>query len=108
MTSDGVDGTAAEIRTGAESCNRRTRGLRIKRGDERLAPRYIEPEYPHTPAGGARPRDPRRELQVASALRNRTGLTIWSFFCGAAGPAGWLRGKTRPSRRATPSGKGCR
>ena len=56
--------------------------------DGRLAPRYIEPAYPHTPAGGVKSYRRRRELQVASALRNHTNFMIASLIYGAAGPAG--------------------
>jgi len=103
MTSDGVYGTAAEDRAGAELCDRPPGWLRIKRDDERLAPRYIGLAYPHTLAGGVTPHRPRRERQVASALRNRTDLTIANLICGAAGPAGrpraGARSRLRPSRR---------
>ena len=51
MTSDGVNGTAADGRAGAEP----PRPVFIKRDDGRLAPRYIGPAYPHTPAGGVTP-----------------------------------------------------
>ena len=92
MTSDGVDGTAADGRAGAESCDRPF----IKRDDGRLAPRYIGPAYPHTPAGGAVPHRHRRELQVASALRNCTAFMTGSLIYAAAGPAGWSRAQVRP------------
>jgi hypothetical protein len=95
MTSDGVDGTAADGRAGAGSCDRPF----IKRDDGRLAPRYIEPAYPHTPAGGAVPHRHRRELQVASALRNRSDFMIASLTLGAAGPAGSSRRKGRSRLR---------
>jgi hypothetical protein len=95
MTSDGVDGTAENVRAGAEMCNRPPGQLVIKRGDGRLAPRYIEPAYSHTPAGGDTPHHPRRERQVALALRNSTNLMIVNLICGAAGPAGRLAPETR-------------
>jgi len=54
MTKDGVDGKAAdEARAAAH--NRPPGRLRIKLDDGRLAPRYIEPAYLHTPAGGSSP-----------------------------------------------------
>ena len=96
MTSDGVSGTAADGRAGAKPCDRLPAPLFIKRDDGRLAPRYIEPAYPHTPAGGVTPHRHRRELQVASALRNRTNPMIASLICGAAGPTGRPRAKSRP------------
>ncbi len=106
MTSDGVHGTAADCRAGAELCDRRPGPLFIKRDDGRLAPRYIEPAYPHTPAGGVTPHRHRRELQVASALRNRTTFMIASLICGAAGltgrpgaePCAYLRPPPRPAK----------
>ena len=96
MTSDGVDGTAADGDAGAKPCDRPPGPLFIKRDDGRFKPRYIEPAYPHTPAGGVTPNRCRRELQVAFALRNRTDCMIASSICGAAGPAG------RPSAEAWP------
>ena len=96
MTSDGVDGTAADGRAGAELCDLRPGPVFIKRDDERFAPRYIGPAYPHTPAGGVTPHHHRRELQVASALRNRTNPMIASSTCAAAGPTGRPRAKSRP------------
>ena len=96
MTSDGVHGTAADCRAGAELCDRRPGPLFIKRDDGRLAPRYIEPAYPHTPAGRVTPHRHRRELQVASALRNRTNFMIAIATCGAAGPTGWFCAEARP------------
>ena len=69
MTSDGVDGTAADEARAAPH-DRASGRHAIKRDDGRLAPRYIEPAYPHTPAGGVAPDSLRRERQVASALRN--------------------------------------
>ena len=96
MTSDGVDGTAADDRAGAELWDRPPWPLFIKRDDECLAPRYIEPAYPHTPAGGVDPHRLRRERQVASALRNRTDLMIASLICGTDGPAGRPRTEARP------------
>ncbi len=88
MTRDGVVGTAADGRMRSELGDWPRRPLFIKRDDGRLAPRYIEPAYPHTPAGGVTPNRLRRERQVAFALRNRTDLMIGSFYCGAAGMAG--------------------
>ena len=103
MTSDGVDGTAANSRAGAAQCDQSPGPLFIKRDDGRLAPRYIEPAYPHTPAGGVTPHRHRRELQVASALRNQTHFMIASLICSAAGPTGRPRAEPciclRPSPR---------
>ncbi len=98
MTSDGVNGTAAYGRAGAKPCDRSPAPLFIKRDDGRLAPRYIEPAYPHTPAGGVTP-NLRRERQVASALRNRTNFMIASLICGAAGTAGRASAEARPRAR---------
>ena len=106
MTTDGVHGTAADCRVDAELCDRLPGPLFIKRDDGRLAPRYIEPAYPHTPAGGVTPHRHRRELQVASALRNRTTFMIASLICGAAGltgrpgaePCAYLRPPPRPAK----------
>jgi hypothetical protein len=93
MTSDGVNGAAADGRAGAEPLG----PLFIKRDDGRLAPRYIEPAYPHTPAGGATPNRRRRERQVASALRNHTDFMIANLICGAAGTAGRAPAKACPA-----------
>ena len=87
MTCDDVDGTAPDCQPRAEPCDRTPRPGFIKRDDGMLRPRYIEPAYPHTPAGAARD-SRRRERQVASALRNSTDLLIASLICGAAGTAG--------------------
>ena len=102
MTSDGVSGTAADGRAGAKPCDRLPAPLFIKRDDGRLAPRYIEPAYPHTPAGGVTPHRHRRELQVASALRNQTHFMIASLICGAAGSTGRRCAKMRSRLRPPP------
>lgn len=47
----------------------------------------MEPAYPHTPAG-AFSHPHRRELQVASALRNCTDLVIANLSCGTDGITG--------------------
>ena len=93
MTSDGVNGTAGDGRAGAEPPG----PLFIKRDDGRLAPRYIGPAYPHTPAGGVTPHRLRRERQVASALRNHTNFMIANLICGAAGIAGRASGEACPA-----------
>jgi hypothetical protein len=99
MTRDGVVGTAAKGRARSELRDWLRRPLFIKRDDGRLAPRYIEPAYPHTPAGGVTPNRLRRERQVASALRNRTDFTIRSFYCGTGGRApADARPRVRPPR----------
>ncbi len=98
MTSDGVHGTAADGRAGAEPPG----PLFIKRDDGCLAPRYIEPAYPHTPADGVTPYL-RRERQVASALRNRTDFMIANLTCGAAGTAGRASAEACPGAR--PAGR---
>ena len=97
MTSDGVDGAASDDDAGPKSRNRLPGLLFIKRDDGRLAARYIERAYPHTPAGGAVPDLRRCERQVAAALRNQTDLLIASFDCGA-GSAEWpgLAARSRP------------
>jgi hypothetical protein len=87
MTSDGVDGTADDSQPATGRGDGRPGPVLINRDDGLLASRYIEPAYPHTPAGAA-PHSPWRELQVASALRNDPDLLIASFFVGAGGPAG--------------------
>ena len=86
MTCDGVDGTAADCQPRAGPFDRAPGQRFIKRDDGLLSPRYIEPTYPHTPAGAAR-NSRRRERQVASALRNSTDLLIANVICGAAGSA---------------------
>ncbi len=93
MTSDGVNGTAADGRAGAEPPG----PLLIKRDDGRLAPRYIEPAYPHTPAGWVTPNCLRRERQMAFALRNHTDFMIANLICGAAGTAGRAPVEARPA-----------
>jgi len=100
MTSDGVSGTAAYGRAGANPCDRLPAPLFIKRDDGRLAPRYIEAAYPHTPAGGVTPHL-RRERQVAFALRTQTDLMIANLTCGPAGTTGGASAEARP--RAQPS-----
>ena len=102
MTSDGVHDTAADCRAGAELCDLRPGPVFIKRDDERFAPRYIGPAYPHTPAGGVIPHRHRRELQVASALRNQTHFMIASSICGAAGSSGRRCAKMRSRLRPPP------
>jgi hypothetical protein len=103
MTSDGVGGTAADGPAGAGSSNLPPRPLFIKRDDGCLAPRYIELAYNHTPAGGVTPHHPRRERQVALALRNTTDLMIVSMTRGAASRAGRRTAEARlclrPPRR---------
>ena len=96
MTSDGVNGTAADGRAGAELPG----PLFIKRDDGRLAPRYIERAYVHTPAGGVTPHRRRRERQVASALRDHPVFMIASLICGAAGTAGRASAEARPRGRS--------
>ena len=98
MTSDGVDGTAADGQPGAGPWSQVPCRVFIKRDDGRLAPRYMGLAYPHTPAGAA-PHSPWRELQVASALRNDPDLLIASFFFGAGGPAGRACARLRPAKR---------
>ena len=101
MTSDGVHGTAADCRAGAELCDRLPGPLFIKRDDGRLAPRYIEPAYPHTPAGGVTPHL-RRERQVASALRTQSDFMIVNSICGPAGTTGGASAEARPRARLSP------
>lgn len=100
MTSDGVGGTAADDQAGAGLHDRAPGTPLIKRDDGRFAPRYIGVAYPHTPVGGV---TPRRERQVAFALRNTTDLMIASLICGADGTAGRtgaeVRRRVRPPRR---------
>ena len=96
MTSAGVDGTAADGRAGTEPSDRPPGPLFIKRDDGRLAPRYIERAYLHTPAGGVTPYRRWRERQVASALRDRTVFMIASLICGAAGTVGRTSADARP------------
>ena len=90
MTSDGVDGTAADGHPGghpgARAWDEAPRSPFIKHDDGRLAPRYIGRDYSHTPAGAA-PNSLRRERQVASALRNTPDLATLSCFSGADGTA---------------------
>jgi hypothetical protein len=71
----------------------------IKGDDGRRSARYIEPAYPHTPAGAA-PNSPRRERQVAFALRNNSDLLMMSLICGAAGRS---RGDLRLRMRRAPA-----
>ena len=68
----------------------------IKCDDGRLAARYIDLAYPHSPAGAAL-NSLRRERQVASALRNCTDFVMTSLICGAGGIAG--RAGTDPRLR---------
>ena len=103
MTRDGVVGTATKGRARSELRDW-PQSLFIKRDDGRLAPRYIEPAYPHTPAGGVTPNRLRRERQVASALRNRTDFMMRSFYCGAAGTAGRASPDARPRVRRPAKG----
>jgi hypothetical protein len=103
MTSDGVDGTAADGQPGAKPRDQAAGPPFIKRDDGRLAPRYIEPAYPHTPAG-VTPNNLRRERQVASALRNTTDFEIASFNCGADGTAGGTCADPRLRVRPAASG----
>ncbi len=99
MTSDGVDGTAADRRAEARPRGRPPGPPLIKHDDGRLLERYIEPAYPHTPAG-ATPESPRRERQVASALRNSTDFVIASLICGADGTTGRACAEARLRRAA--------
>lgn len=88
MTSDGVDGTAATGRSGACPWDGPLAPSFIKRDDGRFAALYTEPAYPHTPAG-ADPQLPRRERQVAAALRDYgPDLPIASVRRGTAGATG--------------------
>ena len=96
MTRDGVAGTAADGQACAGQRNWLRRRLFIKRDDGRLAPRYIERAYLHTPAGGVTPYRRWRERQVASALRDRTVFMIASLICGAAGTVGRTSADARP------------
>jgi hypothetical protein len=97
MTSVGVDGTAAAWRSPARSPGAIATSRFIKRDDGRLTERYIEPAYPHTPAGPPS-RSSRRERQVASALRNCTDFTIASLIRGTDGTTGRAGGDGRPKR----------
>ena len=87
MTSDGVDGTAADCQPGTGPWTQVPCRVFIKRDDGSLAPRYMGPAYPHTPAGAA-PNSLRCERQVASALRSNPDLMTASLICGADGIAG--------------------
>ena len=100
MTSDGVDGTAAAWRSRARPPGLMAASRFIKRDDGRLTERYIEPAYPHTPAGGVIPNCSRRELQVASALRTFIDFATASLIRGTAGTTVWGADEARP--------KGCR
>jgi hypothetical protein len=53
MTSDGVDGTADDSQPATGRGDGRPGPVLINRDDGLLASRYIEPAYPHTPAGAA-------------------------------------------------------
>lgn len=98
MTCDGVDGTAAGIRLEARLLEGGGEGERrpalIKQGDGRPRARYIEPAYLHTPAGFP-PDIPRRERQVAIALRNGIGVLAMSVICGCAGAMAPARHRRR-------------
>jgi hypothetical protein len=97
MTQDGVDGTAADCHRDAAPRGRTLWRQRIKPDDGRRAPRYIGPAYPHTQAGF--PDGPRREWQVAAALRNDPDPVIVSPICGAADPARQAHGVWRRPKR---------
>jgi hypothetical protein len=113
MTSEGGAGTAADCQPGGETAGSCIRGGWfiefddgfIKCDDGRLAARYIDLAYSHTPAGAA-PNSLRRERQVASALRNCTDFLMTSLICGAEGitvPAGagpCLRARSAPTEAA--------
>ena len=99
MTSDGVNGTAAAWRSRARPPGPTGMSRFIKRDDGRFGERYIEPAYPHTPAGPPS-HSPRRERQVASALRNCTDFAIASLTCGTGDRSGLPGSGARP--------KGCR
>jgi hypothetical protein len=100
MTSDGVDGTAAECQPGTGRWTQVPCRVFIKRDDGRLAPRYMGAAYLHTPAGAA-PNSLRCERQVASALRSNPDFVTASLICGADGIAGracaGLRLRVRPA-----------
>lgn len=87
MTSDGVDGTAAEDGPGVGSQDRAPGSSLIKADDERLGQRYIEPRDPHVPAT-LPPRSARRERQVASALRDCIDFVSAIPASGAAASGG--------------------
>ena len=87
MTSDGVDGTAAARRSPVRLPGPTFGSGFIKCDDGRLGAYYTEPEHPHTPAGPS-PDSPRRERQVASALRICTDTPIRSLTRGASGDPG--------------------
>ena len=97
MMSDAVDGTAAAWRSRAQPPGSIAVSWFIKRDDGRLTERYIEPAYPHTPAGSPC-QCPRRERQVASALRNCTDFAIASLIRGTGGTTGPAGGGARPKR----------
>ena len=100
MTTDGVHGTAADCQPEIGRGDRTPGSVFINRDDGLLAPRYIEPAYPHTPAGAALNRL-RCERQVASALRNNTDLLTASFCFGPGGAAG--RAYIGPRTRGWPA-----
>jgi hypothetical protein len=75
----------------------------IKCDDGRLAARYIELAYPHSPAGAA-PNSPRRERQVASALRNNPDFLMTSLIFAADGIAGRAGADPRLRMRPAPAG----
>jgi hypothetical protein len=108
MTSEGGDCAAADCQPEGEttgSCVRAALFIEVDDGlikcdDGRLAARYIEHAYPHTPAG-ALSNGLRRERQVASALRNNTDFLMTSLICGTDGIAG--RAGADPRRRVRPA-----
>jgi hypothetical protein len=67
--------------------------LFIKRDDGRLGQRYIEASYSNSPAGP--PDHPRRERQVAFALRNCTDPVIANVARGIGGTTGRASGASR-------------
>ncbi len=94
MTKDGGDGAAADCQPEAQPRRRAPRRHVINRDDDERVSRYIEPAYPHTRTGPIE--HPRRERQVAAALRNDTALVIVEPFRAVAGPAD---GRRRPLLR---------
>ncbi len=94
MMSADVDGTAAAWRSRARPPASIAASWFIKRDDGRLAEGYIEPAYPHTPAGPPS-RCPRRERQVASALHTCTDFAIASLIRGTGGTTGPAGGIAR-------------
>ena len=102
MTTDGVNGTAADCQPETGRGDHTPGSVFINRDDGLLAPRYIQPAYPNTPAGAA-PDRLRCERQVASALRNNIDLLTASSSFGPGGTAGraciGLRPRGWPAKR---------